>query len=146
MSRAYIPKKTKELVKNRANFRCEYCQVLMDFSPEPFDIDHIIPICKGGQSVHLNLALSCGGCNSFKHIKIDWFDPIDRTLVSLFHPRKDIWIDHFTWSADFSLIVGITPIGRATIDALKMNRLGLVNLRKALVVFGEHPPSDTFIK
>lgn len=50
------------------------------------------------------------------------------------------WADHFVWNEDFSLIIGITPIGRATVETLQLNREGLVNLRKVLYPIGEHPP------
>jgi len=33
-------------------------------------------------------------------------------------------------------------MGRATVEALQLNRTGLVNLRKALVQYGEHPPEE----
>ena len=37
-------------------------------------------------------------------------------------------------------IVGITPTGRATIEALQMNRPGPVNMRQLLYAMGKHPP------
>gem|GEM_PF-4995517 len=40
----------------------------------------------------------------------------------------------------YSLIIGITPIGRATVEELQLNRNGVVNLRKVLYQMGEHPP------
>ena len=36
-------------------------------------------------------------------------------------------------------IIGRTRTGRATVDALRMNLFQRVNLRKALLSFGEHP-------
>lgn len=47
--------------------------------------------------------------------------------------------DHFCWDENFTLILGTSPIGRATVDRLKLNRTGVVNLRKVLVERGEHP-------
>jgi hypothetical protein len=38
------------------------------------------------------------------------------------------------------LIVGKTPTGRVTVRLLKMNRSGLVNLRRILERSGDHPP------
>jgi hypothetical protein len=35
---------------------------------------------------------------------------------------------------------GLTPTGRASIEALHLNRLGLLNLRRLLYTIGEHPP------
>lgn len=60
--------------------------------------------------------------------------------IRLFHPRKDRWRDHFAWSPDFASIEGLTEIGRATVEALKLNREGLVNIRRALLLVGAHPP------
>jgi hypothetical protein len=61
-------------------------------------------------------------------------------LVPLFHPRNQPWSDHFSWNDDFTIIIGITPTGRATVETLSLNREGLVNLRRILYQAGEHPP------
>jgi hypothetical protein len=37
----------------------------------------------------------------------------------------------------------MTPIGRAPVEALHLNRPGLVNLRRILHAAGEHPPPET---
>lgn len=44
------------------------------------------------------------------------------------------------WSDDFTLIIGLTPTGRATIETLFLNREGVVNLRQLLYAIGKHPP------
>jgi hypothetical protein len=85
------------------------------------------------------LALSCDGCNSNKRANIEWHDPETGVTVSLFNPRQDVWYNHFQWSDDFTLIISKTSTGRATIDLLKMNRNGLVNIRKALLAYGVFP-------
>jgi hypothetical protein len=38
-------------------------------------------------------------------------------------------------------LVGRTPIGRATVAQLQLNRPGVRNLRRLLRLAGEHPPS-----
>ena len=44
-------------------------------------------------------------------------------------------------TAHFAAGVGsLTPIGRATVDKLQLNRPGVVNLRAILRDAGEHPP------
>jgi hypothetical protein len=58
----------------------------------------------------------------------------------LYNPRKDSWQQHFTWSEDYTLILGLTPTGRATVELLQLNRLGNQNLRQVLYVTGYHPP------
>ncbi|MEM9888829.1 MAG: HNH endonuclease [Bacteroidota bacterium] len=133
----------KQLVKERANFCCEYCQALELFATEDFTIEHIFPIAKGGLDDIDNLALACSGCNSHKSTKTEAFDPETQTIVLLFHPRQHNWKDHFTWSDDSITIIGQTDIGRATVLALKMNRQGLRNLRYALTLAEEHPPEHT---
>lgn len=138
-----MTKKIKEQVKLRAHFRCEYCQVLEDFSSDSFEIEHIFPICKGGLSSLNNLALACRGCNGFKGIRTEWADSNDGKLVPLFNPRTDIWTEHFQWETNQIALIGLTPTGRVTIDALKMNRRGLLNLRTALILMEEHPPFGT---
>jgi hypothetical protein len=84
--------------------------------------------------------LSCQGCNNHKYNKIEAADPVSETVAKLYHPRKQIWADHFVWSSDFTVIVGMTPTGRATTEALHLNRESLINLRRVLCLFGEHPP------
>lgn len=50
--------------------------------------------------------------------------------------------EHFAWSAGALLIVGMSPTGRATVDTLLLNRPGVVNLRRLLIAFNEHPPAE----
>jgi hypothetical protein len=57
----------------------------------------------------------------------------------LFNPRRQLWKQHFSWSEDFLQIIGRTPTGRATVEALHLNRPELVNLRRALLLIDEHP-------
>ncbi len=87
-----------------------------------------------------NLAWSCLCCNNIKHISVTAFDPETEQVVPLFHPRQDVWEDHFKWSEDTTLMIGKTPVGRATIARLQLNRFGLVNYRRVLAAAGEHPP------
>ena len=59
---------------------------------------------------------------------------------AIYHPRKDIWAVHFSWSADSQLVVGLTPKGRATVEGLQLNREELLNLREVLQLVLLHPP------
>ncbi|MCI0552101.1 MAG: HNH endonuclease, partial [Anaerolineae bacterium] len=45
----------------------------------------------------------------------------------------------FTWNEDCTLMIGLSPTGRATIEALELNRKGIVNLRRVLHERGLHP-------
>lgn len=129
----------RDFIAHRANGCCEYCQMLHDFSPDTFEIEHIISLFQGGTNELSNLAFSCGGCNNHKSYRIVATDPLTGKVVRLFNPRLDNWEKHFQWQNDFSIIEGITENGRATVELLKLNRKGLVNLRKALFAFGVHP-------
>jgi len=40
------------------------------------------------------------------------------------------------------LIVGLTPIGRATVTVLTLNRERVINIRAADKKIGRHPPMD----
>lgn len=140
MPRKYITAKQKEKVIARALERCEYCKSLRKYSPQPFTIDHIIPIAIKGLTHIDNLAFACGGCNGHKYSKINALDPVTFEEVSIFNPRIDSWNDHFEWSTDLLFIVGLTPIGRASVRTLHLNREELINLRKLTSLTGEHPP------
>lgn len=129
----------REVIKRAKGF-CEYCRSNSAFSDSPFDVEHIIPIAVGGETVSGNLALSCHGCNLHKSSKTKGFDVISEKTIELFHPRIDNWSEHFVWAEEFSVIAGLTPTGRATVETLRLNRIGLIKQRKLLHYFGEHPP------
>ncbi len=137
----YVSQKLKKLVKKRANSICEYCQSQENFCPDTFSVEHIISKAKGGTTEEQNLAYSCQGCNNKKYDFISWIDPLTGNKENLYNPRKDNWNRHFSWNEDFTKILGLTPIGRATIDRIKLNREGVKNLRHALKVIGKHPPN-----
>ena len=94
-----------------------------------FEIDHIIPSGAGGRAKFDNLCLSCPTCNRHKAKRLSARDPLSGRTVTLFHPRRDIWSHHFVWSADRARILGLTPIGRATVEALHFNRPAMTLLR-----------------
>ena len=127
-------------IRERASSCCEYCQMQEEFSHDPFSAEHIFPVTKGGLDDELNLAWSCLGCNLYKFTATHALDFVTGDLVPLYNPRQDTWLNHFKWEEKFSLIIGITPTGRATVTRLKLNRMGLVNLRKVLVAADKHPP------
>jgi hypothetical protein len=130
----------RKFVFQRAKDRCEYCLSPLSHSIQPFDIEHIILEVKGGTDDSDNLASACGGCNGHKYTKIHSIDPFDNQSVALYHPRLMHWQEHFIWSDDYLEIIGISPIGRATVKTLNLNRLGVVNVRRLLLLDGLHPP------
>lgn len=137
-----IPTALKQEVELRAHGCCEYCQSQNCFSPDPFSVEHIIPTSKNGSSESDNLAFACQGCNNRKYNHKEAIDPLTGKITPLFHPRQQQWTEHFAWNEDFTIVIGLTAIGRATIERLKMNRKGVVNLRSVLHPIGKHPLSN----
>lgn len=143
MNKPYLSKKSRKLVFERADFKCEYCFSLEQYSSSPFDIEHIIPLSKGGNNDIKNLALACHGCNLHKYNKMFGIDSESSLLEPLYNPRKDSWKDNFEWNEGFTIILGLIPIGRATIETLQLNRFKLINQRMVFREVGLHPPAFT---
>jgi hypothetical protein len=61
-------------------------------------------------------------------------------IIILFNPRKQKWYEHFRWSEDGTKIIGLTPCGRATVNALRLNNSLAIVVRKNWVKAGWHPP------
>jgi hypothetical protein len=142
MSEQRVTAQQKKAVAQRANQCCEYCQSQLRFAMQPFSIEHIIPKSQSGETSLDNLALSCQGCNNHKYNKTEEIDKISGNIVPFYHPRQHKWQEHFAWNNDFTLVIGLTSTGRVTVEALQLNRDGVVNLRRVLYSIGEHPPSD----
>jgi hypothetical protein len=140
MSSEYISVALKQLVFERAKGLCEYCRSQARFAIDPLVIDHIQPVSRGGKTIAENLALSCQTCNNYKYTKTEALDPVTNQSVSLFHPREMVWEEHFSWNEDVTQSIGITPVGRATIVLLQINRDGVVNMRRVLAIMSYHPP------
>lgn len=129
----------ERLIWRRAQRVCEYCLMPQDYDVLPFQIDHILALKHGGLTVARNLALACFFCNNRKGPNIAGRDPLTGRIVRLFHPRRDQWPQHFQW--DGPRLVGITPIGRATIVVLEINLPNRIALRQSLIEEGVFPPS-----
>jgi hypothetical protein len=86
-----------------------------------------------------NLALCCGRCNRNKGPNLSGIDPVTDGIARLYHPRTDHWEAHFRWEGAY--IVGITEIGRATVEVLKMNHPEDVAIRAELIEDGDFPPT-----
>lgn len=119
MTVPWIPSSLRQLVIERARGRCEYCLIHQDASIYSHEVDHIIALKHGGQTIAENLALSCLPCNRHKGSDLATFDPQSNEIVPLFNPRRQVWSDHF--QLDGLHIVGITPTGRATVFLLMLN-------------------------
>ena len=116
-----ISSSTQELVRKRAEYRCEYCRYPEFLSTSPLTIDHIDPKSLGGSDDADNLALACRRCNERHYNFTVGTDPETKEEVTLFNPRRQKWSDHFIWSEDATKIIGLTPTGRATCNRLDLN-------------------------
>ena len=142
MSEEYIPKALRDRVSRQARYRCGYCLTLETIVGASMEIDHIIPQALGGPTEEDNLWLACSLCNDHKGDRIAALDPVTGEITRLFDPRHQAWREHFAWTPEGDRIIGLTPIGRATVAALNINRPSLVKARQAWVSVGWHPPKD----
>ena len=142
MSRTRIPRSLRALVTEDERHRCAYCQSAASIVGMPFEIDHVIPESLGGLTVRENLCLCCSPCNERKACRTTAIDPLTGNRAALFHPRRQVWSQHFRWIDDGLRIEGLTPTGRATVLALQLNRPILVTARQGWVKVGWHPPKE----
>ena len=121
---------TRSQVCRRANFRCEYCGLHQDQSPlAALHVEHILPRKHGGSDDLDNIALACIDCNLHKGSNVAGYDPETGQLTELFHPRSQSWHKHFERRG--AMIVGKTPIGRTTVEVLRLNSEERLQLRTA---------------
>lgn len=126
----------RELVRQRATGRCEYCRL-----PDAalwlgdFHVEHIIARQHRGSDSLENLAWACLYCNLHKGPNLTSLDPDTGALTPLFHPRLNRWDEHFRH--DGPRIVGLTAVGRTTVWLLEMNAGILVALRASLLREGD---------
>jgi hypothetical protein len=119
----------------RAHRRCEYCLIREEdcaFRPQ---VDHIVSRKHGGNSLPENLAYACVLCNRRKSGDVASIE--NGELVRLFHPRQDLWSDHF--QIDGSLIRALTEVGAATSKLLHFNVPERRAERALLQTLGSYP-------
>lgn len=135
----YVPVELRRRIRAAFCSCCAYCQTDESPSVVDFEIEHILPVSKEGATEFDNLCLACPSCNRFKSVRTH--GTADTGAESrLFHPQQDTWLDHFDWSVNGTVIVALTEIGEATINALRMNRKQIVEVRALWVDAERHPP------
>lgn len=109
-----IPDHRKIILLVRANYRCEYCG--NNIKEQSYELEHIIPVSRGGLTNESNLAIACRRCNGNKNKNTEWIDPFSGALFQIFNPRCMAWDDNFLrhHSPLGEELIGKTPIGRAT--------------------------------
>ena len=114
-----IPPDLRRLIAERAGYRCEYCLLPQAAALHRHEPDHIVPLQHGGVTDLTNLALACLRCNRHKGPNIGSFDPLTGQLVPLFHPRLQVWDQHF--QIVDAEIIPLTAEGRVTVRVLRFN-------------------------
>ncbi len=123
----------------RAEHRCEYCHAPEAVFNFPLEVEHIVPVSRGGDDTAANWALACRACNLHKAMHVSGSDPESDVMVRLFHPRDDQWEHHFQVVTESGEIVGHTPIGRATVVRLGMNSAAQIPARQQWMRLGLFP-------
>lgn len=118
---------------------CAYCRTPEANCGTPMVVDHWLARSKGGATEFTNLCFACYRCNLFKGAQQEAIDPLSGDEVRLFHPRRDLWADHFAWDEAGLRIVGLPPVGRATVTALNINNAVIVDARRNWVRLGWRP-------
>ena len=107
------------------------------------EVERIIPLAKGGSDDESNLWLACPICNRHKSDKTAALDPATGKTWPLFNPRTQVWSEHFRWSEDSLRIVGLTPVGRVTVEALHLSDdPDALEVRSYWIQAGWHLPAD----
>ena len=133
-----VTRSQKQIVRERAGSCCEYCRLAFISKTVPFHIDQIIPVKHNGTDDVENLCLACYACNAYKSHDLTGFDPATGEITRLYHPRTQLWTEHFVLQDDMQ-IMGLTPEGRTTVRVLQINLEERVESRQALAEIGEYP-------
>jgi hypothetical protein len=130
-------------IRELAENRCGYCLVSAIHVYAPMEIDHLQPTAEGGTDNEENLWLACPRCNNYKSDQTTAIDPDTTERVALFNPRLQKWREHFKWNEDNpAQILGLTPCGKATIIALKLNNDDNLRFRQLLVSVKWYLPDE----
>ena len=74
--RALMTAKLRGAIKARDNYTCRQCSVSLASQPHLLlEVDHIVPVSKGGLSIADNLQTLCWRCNRSKSNKMPWTTP-----------------------------------------------------------------------
>ena len=116
-----IPPALRELVRQRADFACEFCGVTEDDVGGELTIDHFRPRAKGGSDHLDNLVYCCSSCNQYKS---DYWPAISED-PKLWNPRLESAAKHVL-ELDDGVLHPLTPAGTFTVERLRLNRSPLI--------------------
>jgi glutaredoxin len=127
----YVPNSLRQLVAERANSRCEYCQFPQSAAMLAFEMEHIIAEKHGGKTEEQNLALACPYCNRAKGTDLGSIDLKTGALTPFYNPRLQIWEEHFVMRG--AEITPLTAEGRVTAAILQFNDPHRIQERERLI-------------
>jgi hypothetical protein len=155
----------RDIVRLRALDACEYC-LMPTTGPTTgkFHVEHIVArgnwrayqigtlrgplrrrdrLLRASANHIANYAWSCSFCNEGK--SNETMGRYGGRFVRFFDPRYDNWPDHFAFlpSSEYGVIVGVTPIGEATVEGLGFNDGGVESplaTRYVAIIKGMYPP------
>ena len=145
MSTTRVGSRLRAQVLEDAGGRCGYCRSSEEITGAPLEIEHVVPKALGGPTRRDNLWAALRQCNTLKSDRIEAVDPATGRVVPFFNPRRQVWAEHFARIEGGARIAGQTPTGRATVAALDLNRLLLVQARQRWIAVGWHPPDELSI-
>lgn len=119
-----ITSETREQVRQRANFACEFCGVSETDTGGELTADHYQPSTKGGEDSLDNLLYCCSRCNQYK---LDYW-PTRPNDPPLWNPRLELASQH-SLELDDGTLLPLTETGAFTIRRLRLNRPPLVAYR-----------------
>ncbi len=138
----YLSSELRKRLEDVDDSQCAYCHTVAANTGQPMTVDHILPQTQDGTTDFENLCFCCRRCNEFKGGRMTASDTLTGETVVLYHPRRQIWREHFEWDESGTRILGITPTGRATVIALQLNNAVIVTARQRWVNVGWHPPEQ----
>ena len=143
MSRTYVSRALRQLVKTRAKGLCEYCLIHEEDTYFGCQVDHIISEKHGGETEQNNLAYACSYCNRNKGSDIGSIILQTENFSRFFNPRIDLWTSHFRLEG--VRIVSLTTIGEVTTRILDFNHVDRLIERQELVFLGLYPSPDALM-
>ena len=112
-----ISHETRTMVRQRAKFSCEYCDVSETEVGGELTVDHFKPQSKDGSDEPENLIYACSRCNLYKG---DYF-PENDSDQNLWNPRIESSEKHFILLTNGQM-QALTKTGEFTIRRLRLNQ------------------------
>ena len=134
----------RKQVAERAYHVCEYCLIHEDDVFWGFETDHVISRKHDGKTVFENLAWACACCNRNKGTDVGTLVGEPPRLTRLFHPRINLWAEHFTLHR--TEIEGLSDVGVGTVKLLKFNEEVRLKERHGLELVGRYPTVEALAR